>query len=374
MKQPAISLLLIFTLAFCSNASVLAERQQIKAVGIPLADHYAGIVAYEKYRDQMQYADYQLMILPDPELVRAYFRSEPDADLAYTVSPMAMDMFLEKPDFRWVSLIHRDGNALVVNRYISERANLAQHRKDRMPDSRVADAISSLKQETGQPVEIAIPSTLATHTTILYKYLKSQNRSFTLNKENDADVLLTKVKPPLSPLYLKKKAMRSMAAATEQSLPWPEVIEHQGYGRIGWYSKDVMSHEHGHVECIILAQDRVIEHKRQALKEVIYYIHQAGRDIEHARRKGGKDMLQIVKMIRKHIPAHTPAAIMQSLRADLNVINYLHLNVDENAKASFREIMNLAVEAGFVSRNINIEELADESFSSDLTNQPLEDL
>ncbi len=33
------------------------KKQVIKALYIPLADHYAGIIAYEKYRGEMKHAD-----------------------------------------------------------------------------------------------------------------------------------------------------------------------------------------------------------------------------------------------------------------------------------------------------------------------------
>jgi NitT/TauT family transport system substrate-binding protein len=144
-------------------------------------------------------------------------------------------------------------------------------------------------------------------------------------------------------------------------------VESGGFGHVGWYSKDVMTHPYGHVECIIIAKDRVIAQKRAALQEVIEYIHQAGRDIELARQHGGAPLEAIVAMIRKHIPAHGREAIIQSLRSDLNVINYQNLNVDENAKASFREIMELAFEAGFIQQKIDIEQLADESFATQTT-------
>lgn len=355
-------------LAVLLNApGALAERQPIKAIGIPLADHYAGIVAYEKYRDRMQHADYQLLILPGPHLVRTYFRSEPDADIAFNVSPMVMDMFAEKADFRWVSLIHRDGNALVINNLMNRKAALPADRKMRLPDARIANAFDAFRQEMGQPVEIAIPHPLATHTSILYKYLRDQNKSFGFRQDGKTDVVLRKVKPPKSPVYLKMMAARSRPAAFEQSLPWAEVVVSGGFGHIGWYSKDVMRHEHGHVECIIIAKDAVIRDKQGALREVVHYIHQAGRDIEAARREGGPAMDEIVAMVRRHIPAHTREDIIQSLRPDLNVINYLNLNVDDNAKASFREIMELALEAGFIKQRIDIDALADESFASDIT-------
>ena len=45
-----------------------AQKMPIKAVAIPLADHYAAIVAYEKYKNQMQHAEYSIKILPGPNL------------------------------------------------------------------------------------------------------------------------------------------------------------------------------------------------------------------------------------------------------------------------------------------------------------------
>lgn len=369
MKR-SLKLFYLITLLLMSYSS-MAERQRIHAIAIPLADHYAAIVAYERHREQMQFADYQLTILPGPKLVRAYFRSQADADIAFNVSPMVMDMFATKPDFRWVSLIHRDGNALAINEPLRRRIYLPGDRKQRKADDSIANAIISLRKERSKAVEIAIPSTLATHTTILYKYLKQHNITFSLDRGSDSDVLLTEVKPPQSPLFLKKRASRGQAAAFEQSLPWAEVVESRGFGYVGWYSKDVMPHKGGHVECIIIAKDRVINQKERALREVIEAIHLAGREIELARQSGGEALEEIVAMVRKHIPAHSRETIIQSLRSDLNVINYQNLNVDHNAKESFRQIMELAHEAGFIDQKIDIEQLTDERFSTEITiNRP----
>ena len=60
---------------------------------------------------------------------------------------------------------------------------------------------------------------------------------------------------------------------------------------------------------------------------------------------------------------------MESLRPDLMVINYKNLNIDKEAKESFRKIMDLAFEARFVKRKIDIEALADESFSTGITEE-----
>jgi len=122
----------------------------------------------------------------------------------------------------------------------------------------------------------------------------------------------------------------------------------------------------GHVECIVIATDASIQQKHSALQEVIRYIHQAGLDIEAARKEGGADMVTITNMIRKHIPEHNEQAIIQSLRPDLNVINYRHLNVD---KAGLKQIMDLAVEGGILREPIDIDAFADESFATKITNQ-----
>ncbi|MEA2029724.1 MAG: ABC transporter substrate-binding protein [Campylobacterota bacterium] len=355
--------LMIFAITFLSSLAH-SQKVKIKAVGIPLADHYAAIIAYEKYRDSMQKAKFELKILPGPNLVRRYFRSMPDTDIALTVAPMVMDMFAQKPNFRWISLLHRDGNALVVNNMLAKEIKI-DDKNLTVSNSYFANSIKNYVKEHNRPIEIAIPSLLATHTTILYKYLKDHNLTMGLYS-NDDDVKLHIVKPLRSIAYLKSNSHRQTPVAFEQSLPWPQIVQSQNSGKIVWYSKDVMRHDKGHVECIIIAKDSSIIHKKEALKEVIYYIHRAARDIEEA-RNNPQTLESIIQIIRKHIPAHTPQAIKESLRSDRVGINYLNLNIDANAKKSFKEIMELAFEAGFIKSKIDIEALANQSFDSNIT-------
>ncbi|MCK5096961.1 MAG: hypothetical protein KAR45_02600 [Desulfobacteraceae bacterium] len=369
VNQKAFLIILLILACLCTAHMISAKTAQgkvrIKAIGIPLADHYAAIVAYEKYRHKMKYADFQLRLLPGPKLVRYYFRSEPDADIAFTVCPMVMDMFSEKPDFRWISLIHRDGNALAINNLMNSKVHLAVQKNARKPDARVAEAFAAFAREHGHPVHVGVPDPLATHTTVLYKYMKDHQKILSDNCRSDVDAAYKIVAPPKSPGFLKKHSVKNKPAAIEHSLPWPEIVDTGNYGHIAWYSKDVMDWPLGHVECIIIAKDQVIAKKKEALKEVIFFIHQAGYDIEVARWAGNLD--GIIKMIQKHIPKHTAEAITQSLRPDLNVINYRNLNIDDNAKGSLRQIMDLAVEAGFLKTKIDIDAMADESFGTQIT-------
>ncbi len=356
-----LTFLTLLTLANLCNA----DRTPIKAIYIPLADHYAGIIAYEKYANEMEHADYSIKRMKTWPRLRSYFLSG-EVDLAFSISPMAMDMFHESPNFRWVSLMHRDGNAMAINDLINDQVNLPKLRINRKPNKLLADVLGDFKKLQGKPTEVAVPHLQATHTVVLYKFLKKYGRTLAIGRGTNEDVVAISIAPPLSPSYLRKKNSRSLPAAFEQSLPWADVVETQNFGHVAWYSKDVMPWPNGHVECIAIAQDSSIANKRLALKEVLKYIHQAGEDIEQARRKGGKHMLEIARMIRIHIPEHNEQAIIQSLRPDLNVINYRHLNVDEEG---LKQIMDLAVEGGIIKNSINISDFSDVSFTIETPKQ-----
>ena len=345
------------------SLTACADRQPIKAIYIPLADHYAGIVAYEKYREHMQYADYSIERMKSWSLLRAYFLSG-EVDLAFVMSPLAMAMFNTSPTFRWVSLMHRDGNAMAINDLINDKVNLPLRREDRKPDHKVADALGIFRKKYQRPTEVGVPHVQATHSVVLYKYLKDHGRTLAIGRGTTEDVVIVGVAPPKAPVYLRKNNSRGRPAAFEQSLPWADVVETQNFGHVAWYSKDVLPWPNGHVECIALAQDKTIANKTAALKEVIYFIHKAGQDIEQARSEGGAALEAIADLVRKHIPQHNKAAIIQSLRLDLDVINYRHLNNDE---AGLKLIMDLAVEAGIIQKGVDINVFSDKRFSTDLS-------
>ncbi len=343
----------------------MADKTKVKAVYIPLADHYAGIVAYEKYRTEMKIADYSIKRMKSWPLLRAYFL-DGYSDMAFVMSPLAMDMYLSSPTFKWVGQMHRDGSALAINDQINQFVNLPEKRINRKPDKKVAEAYARVKKMMNRPSQVAVPSLYSSHIVVLYKYLKDNGKTLGIGTGADKDVVAIAVAPPESPMFLKKQNNKGIAASFEQSLPWADVVETNKFGYVAWYSKDVLPWPKGHVECITLASNKAIEKKREAVKEVIYYIHKAGLYIEQAREKGGDAMLEIANMVRKHIPEHNIQAIIQSLRKDLMVINYKNLNVD---KLGLKMIMDLAVEGGIVRKPINIDEFTDEGFSTEITQQ-----
>lgn len=347
-------------LAFAPGAAQAKEK--VHALYIPLADHYAGIVAYELYRDQMKEADYTIEKMRSWPSLRGKFMAG-RADLAYVISPMAMNMFAERSSIRWVSLIHRDGNALAINSEMENFVSLAPKRIDRKPNEAVAQAFSKARDRLGRPSVVAVPSLESTHTVILYKFLKKYGLSLALGT-GDADVVARAVAPPKSPSFLKSQSKKGNPASFEQSLPWADVVETGDFGKVAWYSKDVLVWPNGHVECIVIAQGAAVDKKNAAIKEVIHYIHKAGRDIENAMAAGGDELKKIAVLIRKHIPGHTEEAIIQSLSEELRVINYSNLNVDNGG---LRQVMDLAVEAGVMKNTIDIDAFADDQFRTDIT-------
>ena len=333
-------------------------RQTIKALYIPLADHYAAIVAYERYREQMQYADFQIEQMGNWNLLRAYFQSG-DADMAYVMTPLALDMYQQQPDFRWIGLMHRDGNALAINDLIKQQITLPTLRKERKPNAELAELFKRLHTQHEAPTVVGVPHLLSTHTVVLYRYLHEHGAVMGLDLNDSVDVLPVAIPPPRAPAFIKGKSNRAQPAGFEQSLPWADVVETGGFGHVAWYSKDVMPWPGGHVECISLATDQAIADKFAALQEVTAYIQRAGADIEAAREAGGAEMQAIVDMVMRHIPAHNQPAIEASLNADLRVINYQGLNVD---KAGLAQIMGYAIDAGLLRQAVDVDSFADTRF------------
>ncbi|MCU7936529.1 MAG: hypothetical protein KZQ99_16905 [Candidatus Thiodiazotropha sp. (ex Dulcina madagascariensis)] len=96
----------------------------------------------------MVHADFRLEQMKSWDLLRSYFQSD-EADMAYVMAPLAMDMFREKPNFRWIGLMHRDGNAMAINDLLNIEVQLSPKRSGRKPDERVAAALKRFRYQRG---------------------------------------------------------------------------------------------------------------------------------------------------------------------------------------------------------------------------------
>lgn len=353
-------LIIYLCMLVCLSSSVFAQKHDtVRALYIPLADHYAAIVAYELYGDSMTYADFQLEKMDSWDLLRAKFYEE-RAEMAFVMAPLAVAMFQQKPYFKWIGLMHRDGNALAVNLEIAKHLNIPSNRTERKPGNEVASILQRLSLEQRSTVDIAVPHLLSTHSVVLYKYLRDYDIKLSISGTTPgAEVSTVAVPPANSPAFLRGKSNQAKPAAFEQSLPWSDLVEATELGKVVWYSKDVMQWPDGHVECVALATNKAITAKKNALHEVMHYIRKAGDYIEWARSSNSDSLDQVIAHIRKHIPEHTEEAIRASLRKDLHVINYKNLTID---KEGMKQVIDLAVEAGILGDTLDLDAFSDDSF------------
>jgi NitT/TauT family transport system substrate-binding protein len=303
-------------------------------------------------------ADFEIERMPSWQVLRAAFR-EGRADMAFIICPEALQMFSERPDFRWVGLLHRNGNQLIINRELAQHIELAENPKDRKPDGQVAEWLLQGMQSGNENVYCGLPAPRATHSVVFYKYLRDHDLKMgTTRLGTDGEVTTEIVRPGEATAYMRKRNNRSEMACTQQSLPWGDVIEERGDGKIAWYSKDVLVWPNGHVECIVIASDKALREKRAAVVEVLQAINQAGKELETARKGDEALMGRLVGYIQEHVPEHSRTGILDALDIERGGIRYDHLSVDDNAVGSLREIMSLAIEAGILEEYVDLESFA----------------
>ncbi|GAA5314914.1 MAG: hypothetical protein AseanaTS_01180 [Candidatus Pelagadaptatus aseana] len=236
-KRP-LRVLLVCTFLFLSCQA--SARERILALYVPLADHYAALVAYERYRHQFKHADFQLSQMKNWDLLRAHFRSG-NVDMAYVMSPLALDMYREDKNFRWVGLMHRDGNGLAVTPGMADAMGLVNQRADRKPSPAVAQSLQKMALERDQILRVGVPHILSTHTVVLSHFLWRNGMQLSLAPNMPGDVLAIPVAPAKAPAFILGAQNSDRIAAIEQSLPWVDQVENQSNGKVVWYSKDVLA-------------------------------------------------------------------------------------------------------------------------------------
>lgn len=347
----------------CSAEVSLAKRQEINALYVPLADHYAALIAYEMYADNMQFAEFKLQQMTSWDLLQAKFMGG-EADMAFVMAPLALNMYNASPNFRWLGLMHRDGNGLAVNYPIANNTRFAPLRAHRLPHQHLADTFKELTKNDTQ-ILFGVPHLQSTHVVILDHFLKQHGHALSLRPNFNDRFLAIAVDPSDSIRFLNANNHLNKTVAIEQSLPWIDLAETEGVAKVAWYSKDIIKSDNGHVECIAIATDDAIGNKNKAVTEVFEAIKRAGKLIETARKNGGEELQHLIDLIQKHIPAHSDDAIITSLDPHLRIINYDNLEVD---KPGLKVIMNFALESGVLKQPVDLNVFSDTKLSANGVN------
>lgn len=353
--------LLIATVLFGGATATASAKDAIVALYLPIIDHYSLLLSHLRYSKQMSNADFSVLQMPGFNELRQKFESG-EADIAVLTAPLALDMYASKPMFQTVALAHRNGSALSVNTAFAKQMAIAGGRGDRKPDDEFAKASKISFDKTGNPLNVGVPTLHSTHTLVLYKYMQDHGVKMVTPKDRNGVLVVKQVPPPRSADYLKAAGALGQGAATIQSQPWGDVFESSGSGTIVWYSKDVMKHPKGHVECIVIASANAIKNKRAALAEVLESLHKGGAELQAAIQGDNKDLLQIATSISEtYIPAHKPEVIAKSMSKDIGAINFNDLNVDMDG---LKQLQDLGMASGFQSSAVDLEKFSDRSFAS----------
>jgi NitT/TauT family transport system substrate-binding protein len=354
------SRLLIGALLFGAGLAPASAKDAIVALYLPIIDHYPLLLSHLRYSKQMSNADFSVLQMAGWNELRQKFESG-EADIAVITAPLALDMYAAKPMFQTVALAHRNGSALSVNTAFAKSMANPRERAERRPDEQFAKAAKAAFDKTGNPLNVGVPTLHSAHTLVLYKYMKDQGINMVTPKDRNGVLVVRQVPPPKSAEYLKAAGALGQGAATIQAQPWGDIFESSGTGTIAWYSKDVMKHPKGHVDCIIIASANAIKNKRAALAEVIESLHKGGAELQAAIQSDNKDLLQIATSISEvYIPGLKPDVIAKSMSKDIGAINFNDLNVD---MTGLKQLQDLGMASGFQSSAVDLDKFSDRSFA-----------
>lgn len=353
---------LLIAAMLLGGATVSASaKDAIVALYLPIIDHYPLLLSHLRYSKQMTNADFSVLQMSGFNELRQKFESG-EADIAVLTAPLALDMYASKPMLQAVALAHRNGSALSVNTAFAQRMTIPAGRGDRKPDDAFAKATKAAFDQTGNPLNVGVPTLHSTHTLVLYKYMQDHGIKMVTPKDRNGVLVAKQVPPPKSADYLKAAGALGQGAATIQAQPWGDVFESSGSGTIVWYSKDVMKHPKGHVECIVIASANAIKNKRAALEEVLDSLHKGGAELQAAIQANNKDLLQIATSISgAYIPAHKPDVIAKSMSKDIGAINFNDLDVDMEG---LKQLQDLGMASGFQSSAVDLNKFSDRSFAN----------
>src|SRR5215510_12112004 len=252
-----------------------------------------------------------------PELKEAFMAGRIKA--AYFLAPLAMDLADKGIPVKIVALGHRSGAVIMVKR----------------------DApIQTMKDLKGK--RVAIPNRFAVDYLFVRRLLKQHDMSV-------ADVELVEMNPPDMPAALYAGAV--MAYATGE--PFGAVAQTAGYARPLYMTRDVWPN---YICCVLTVREELIKADRPRVQQLVNYIMSSGTwlDASAVNRHLAADLAAGPRFF-----SQKPEVLRFVLTNPPDRVTYKDLRV---VRSELDEIMQLALDAGMISRPIAFEKYVDESF------------
>jgi len=239
--------------------------------------------------------------------------------VAYFLAPLAMELADNNIPVKVVALGHRSGAVVMV---------------------KADSGIKSMKDLKGK--RVAIPSRFAVDYLFVRRLLKQNGMAA-------ADVQFVEMNPPDMPAALYAGAVAAFATGE----PFGAVAEMAGYAKPLYMTRNEWPN---YICCVLTVRQELIDEDRAQVQQLVNYVMSAGIWLQasQSNRNLGADVAAGPRYFNQK-----PEVLRFVMNNPPDRVTYGDLRV---VRAEFDELMQLAREAGIISRRIPYEKYVDESF------------
>ena len=241
-----------------------------------------------------------------------------EIDAVFILAPMAMQLRADGVPVKVVYLGHRDGTALMVG------AQSDIH------------TFADLRGKT-----VAIPSRFANQNILMPRMMKQWNMPF-------GSIELRELPPPEHPSALRSGSVDGYIVGE----PFAAQAEVDGYGRVLYHTKDIWK---DFISCVLVVREELIGENRPLVQELVDGIAKSGKWLDG----GLEHRMQAAEVAAENYYFQDPDLLTFVLSKPVDRVKYTRL---APLKPEFDEIMELALELKVLSRRLEFEEYADDSF------------
>jgi len=236
----------------------------------------------------------------------------------FILAPMAMQLAADGIPIKVVYLGHRDGTAIVVGK-----------------DSTIRE-FSDLEGKI-----VAIPSRYANQNVLMHKMMRKWGMP-------EGSIELREVPPPEHPTALLSGSIDAYIVGE----PFAAKAEVDGFGRVLYHTKDIWPE---FISCVLVVREDLIHGERRLVQELVDGIAKSGKWLD----EGHEHRMDAAEVAAEHYYFQPPELLKYVLSRPPDRVKYTHL---APLREDFDEIMELAHDIGVLSRRVEFEEYADDSF------------
>jgi NitT/TauT family transport system substrate-binding protein len=235
-------------------------------------------------------------------------------DATFMIAPLAMKLREQGVPVKILYLGHRDGSTVMV------RSDLK------------ASSLRDLKGMT-----FAIPSKYSNQNLVIHKLMADQG-------VRDDEIHFVEMPPPDMPGALASKAIDAYFVGE----PFAAKAELDGSGRVLYHAKDIWPH---FISCVLVVHERLIATRPQVVRDLVRGIAESGEWAENHR-------LDAAKIVTPYF-RQDEGVVRYVLTQPPDRVSYRMLDASDEELSRIRD---MGIEAGILSKRIDVKELVDRSF------------